>query len=177
MATAPDNAKEPTEYTIRKIALSYSKLCQLIYFINDKDGAGLLWMTVYMTINVIMSMYNQVLEITNVDNRDIAAAVLPMVWLIITTTRLVLLTEQCHRIQEQMGNTRHHLSRLKCSFRDVAVSNELDLFQSLTVLRRPTFSPQDMFTLTRTFCTKVFGAVVTMVVIMVTYGKEVKGSR
>ncbi|CAH0715912.1 unnamed protein product, partial [Brenthis ino] len=73
----------------------------------------------------------------------------------------------------EMENTSFLVQELKCICGErQALSNELDLFLRQLVLLKTTSSPLDICTMNRDLTFKILGALLSYLVIMVTYGPE-----
>ncbi|XP_023940704.1 uncharacterized protein LOC112047722 [Bicyclus anynana] len=98
-----------------------------------------------------------------------------LMWSVVLSLKLVCTVEPFHRTQAQMLRTNTLVNTLKCrQWEDEAVSNELDTFVRLLMLRRPSYAPLSMLMLERALVVKIYGCLVTYLVIMLTYGPEVQ---
>ncbi|XP_046965870.1 uncharacterized protein LOC124534204 [Vanessa cardui] len=92
---------------------------------------------------------------------------------IIDVIALILCTEPFHQTHVQMDRTHLNINYLKCQRREnEEVSNELETFLRLLLLNKTTYSPLRLCTLARPLVVKIFGSLVTYLVIILTYGPE-----
>ncbi|CAH2096665.1 unnamed protein product [Euphydryas editha] len=88
---------------------------------------------------------------------------------------LIFCTEVFHQTHAEMERTHQIVNYLKSQRGDEEdVNNELELFVRMLLLNKTTYSPLNMCTLSRPLVIKIFGSLVTYLVIILTYGKETK---
>ncbi|XP_046965869.1 uncharacterized protein LOC124534203 [Vanessa cardui] len=131
--------------TLRRLAIHYFDICEIVRTITKFEGF-------LMILTILHHMLNLELQIASeVDQVH-------------------------HKCDSRWKMERTHLTVnfLKCQIHDnKEVSNELETFLRLLLLNKTTYSPLSVCTLSRSLIVKIFGCLVTYLVIIMTYGVEV----
>nr|XP_026492301.1 uncharacterized protein LOC113397977 [Vanessa tameamea] len=158
--------------TIRQLATNYFKICEIVRAITKKEGFLIILIFLYHMLHLEDSWYKIIIGISAFEGKYYL--VIPSISHgIIEVIALILCTEPFHQTHVQMDRTHLTINYLKCRNRDnEEVSNELETSLRLLLLNKTTYSPLSVCTLARPLVLKIFGILVTYLVIILTYGPE-----
>ncbi|XP_046964203.1 uncharacterized protein LOC124533082 [Vanessa cardui] len=102
-------------------------------------------------------------------------AVLTTVGVFTAPTRLTSMDNYFKRL-EQMQRTDNLIIRGKSMENEREVEHELELFSRIIILSNASYSPLSMFTIDRPLMVKLFGGLITYLVIILQYGDQNENS-
>ncbi|XP_039751537.1 uncharacterized protein LOC120627593 [Pararge aegeria] len=148
-------------------------VCNVIVGFNSNDGFLIILLLATNALQMEKYLYTIVLIQWSNQPYDMQFF-WQFLWCIMLSMKLISIVEPFHRTHAQMFRTHVLINYLKCQrWDDQAISNELETFVRLLMLRNPTYSPLNMITLERSFLIQLSGCILTYLVIMLTYGLEV----
>ncbi|NP_001091791.1 candidate olfactory receptor [Bombyx mori] len=158
--------------TIRRLALSYGSICEVVRQIDNNNGIIVLLLLASFLLHLVVTPYYLIIsfvtESPHTGFEKVLNPILQTVWCLYHTFGLVMIIEPCHRTHEEMETTRELVSRVMCSAdpRD-PISIELEMFFRQLVLNKASYAPLKVCTLTRSLVATILGSITTYLIVIV----------
>ncbi|XP_063541565.1 gustatory receptor for sugar taste 43a-like [Cydia strobilella] len=155
---------------VRRLASSYGHIGELMRQMNETNGTIIMAILMAAFLHLVLTPYYMFL-ILNSGNTLLNAMVLPLSWIFLHITVLLLTVEPCHWTQEQRETTKFLLSRVtvRLAPQSTLLARELKQFAKQTVLSNVKFSALGVLTLGRPLVASMLGGVATYLVILMQF--------
>ncbi|KAJ8713112.1 hypothetical protein PYW08_008416 [Mythimna loreyi] len=155
--------------TIRRLAMLYCSICDVIRQVNDSHGTVLVALLLCLLLHLVITPYHVITNIFNKSRSDRSSPLLQINWVVLHFGNLLLIIEPCHRTHDEMEMTRHLISQMMryALSEDSALLLELQMFYQHLVLNEVSYAPLKMFSLNRTLITTILGSITTYLVVIV----------
>ncbi|XP_073948596.1 putative gustatory receptor 28b isoform X1 [Choristoneura fumiferana] len=159
--------------TIRRLALAYDRISEVVTQMNAANGLILLVMILSIFLRLVLTPYYLLLGLFDDDDVVVLVVAMQVNWSMFHMINLILIVEPCHWTQEERDHTGHLLSQLtvylapKCE----RISKELDQFAKQVTLDNAQFRPLGIHTLARPLVATILGGVTTYLVIIMQFQK------
>nr|WCC57814.1 gustatory receptor 4.1 [Papilio machaon] len=159
-----------TENSLRDIADCYVTICNIVRDLNEENGILLISMYLSSISYLVVSIYYLIVAVCSptgfMRNFNI---VLQFIWCIYHSFEIFLLIEPCHRIHEEMEETRVLASQLTYRMTPLGepLPAELETFHKQLILCNPTFSPLSICTLNRSQIAGIIAGITTYMLIII----------
>ncbi|XP_061383968.1 putative gustatory receptor 28b [Danaus plexippus] len=155
---------------IRQCIKNYLSICDIITNITQSDGI-LLGILIFCHILYLMSNSYKIISYSSSPIDEEANIYIAFYSSLLHAMIMTFCVEPYHGTETEMQRLQFLLRSMKWKNIDkTEIRNELNLFWSIMCMNKATYSPLGMFTLDRMFVLKVFGSLVTYMVIVFTYG-------
>ncbi|CAH2096662.1 unnamed protein product [Euphydryas editha] len=161
--------------TIRQLAKYNLKIYEIVRTTTKGDGYLIMLLLLSHMVHVEISWHKIVVWFSSSTELMFRYIIPSMLRMVTHTFELIFCTEVFHQTHAETERTHEIVNYLKsrrCDEEDV--NNELELFVRMLLLNKTTYSPLNMCTLSRPLLLKIFGTLVTYLVIILTYGRETK---
>ncbi|XP_063541563.1 gustatory receptor for sugar taste 43a-like [Cydia strobilella] len=135
---------------VRRLAASYGHIGELMRQMNETNGTIIMAILIAEFLHLVNNPYYMFL-LLNSGVSDLEAVVVPLCWIFLDITILLLIIEPCHWTQEQRETTKSLLSRVtvRLAPKSTLLARELNQFAKQTVLSNVKFSALGVLTLAR----------------------------
>ncbi|CAH2096654.1 unnamed protein product [Euphydryas editha] len=170
-----DTANAYDANTLRQLAKYIFNICKIVRTITEGDGYLLMMLLVCHTLHVEISWHKTIVWLSSTTELMYLYVIPSILRSVVHSIALIYCTEVFHQTHAEMDRTHQIINYLKCRRCDEEdVNNELELFVRMLLLNKTTYSPLHMCTLSRLLVMKIFGSLVTYLIIILTYGTETK---
>nr|XP_049699385.1 gustatory receptor for sugar taste 43a [Helicoverpa armigera] len=158
--------------TIRRLALLYCSICDVIRLVNDSHGLILVALMLCLLLHLVITPYHvitNICEFINKERSDRSSPLLQLNWAVLHFVNLLLIVEPCHRTHEEMEQTRHLISQMirYTPSEHSLLLTELQMFYQHLILNEVSYAPLKMFSLNRSLIVTILGSITTYLVVVV----------
>ncbi|XP_045447867.1 uncharacterized protein LOC123656206 [Melitaea cinxia] len=153
--------------------MHYLNICEIVKCVTNSDGYMLMLLLVSHTMFIEVSWHKAIVWRSDTSTGLYSYILLLISQSIVYAVTLILFIDFFHQTHKQMERTRQIVITLKYHRCDEEkVNNELETFNRMLLLNKTTYSPLNMFTLSRSLVGKIFSGIVTYLVTILTYSNE-----
>ncbi|XP_069356722.1 gustatory receptor for sugar taste 43a-like [Maniola hyperantus] len=166
-----------------EIVKYFLSICNILDLVNQSEGILLFLLICGLILYIFVTVYYLVLNLlfSDISLESILQSINQALWLILHSSKLVVMIEPCHMLHEEMKNTKYLLSRLLCRRRRERVEQQSflspvrrELSDNTLSLEIPSFSPIGIVTFGRPLLATIAGAVTTFFLIVTQFNFKAK---
>ncbi|CAH0402662.1 unnamed protein product [Chilo suppressalis] len=161
-------ASKSISETIRRLALTYMEVCEVVRQLDSSHGVGVLLLLLSFLLHLVITPYHLIVKITSSRGID-AAAALQVLWCGLHIACTFIVAEPSYRIQLDVQRTNLLVSHMLFKSNDAQVYKELEKFSMYLTLNEVIFRPLGVCRLTRSLVTSIIGSVATYLVIIIQF--------
>nr|XP_026489001.1 putative gustatory receptor 28b [Vanessa tameamea] len=171
--------EESIPHIIRELAISYVFICEIVMNTTKAEGVNMILAILYMAIHLEIQLYQIITTLISNSletNFFSYSNIVLSFWCICCISFIIYYIEQFHQTHYEMERTHNLIISGKSKENEREVEHELELFSRIIILSNASYSPLSMFTIDRTLMMKLFGGLITYLVIIVQYGLQTDNS-
>ncbi|XP_052739032.1 uncharacterized protein LOC112050090 isoform X2 [Bicyclus anynana] len=152
---------------VRKISNCFVRTCDVVRDLNDNDNFFLLVHLIVPTIYLVITINNMRHALVN-ETDTVQTVMLEIIWFLCHNYRVILLVQPCHRIKEEVLQTKLLVAQIMCEVTCEAdpLFEASDTFLKQLLLNDVSFSVMGICSIGRPIISSVIGGATTLYVVM-----------
>ncbi|XP_045770246.1 uncharacterized protein LOC123870828 [Maniola jurtina] len=153
---------------ISALSNGFVRTCEVMRDLNDTENIFLLVHVVVITMYLVITLNNLIQAACCITDLKYVLIATECVWFACHTLRIVLIVQPCHRIQEELSQTKMLVARIMCEVIHEAdpLFDEMDNFFKLLHLNDVSISVMGIFSLGRSTISTIIGGATTLYVVL-----------